>query len=207
MASKLNRRQILERMAMVSGGAISLSILSACDGGVTVPVEVENIDLKALNQKQLDLVGDIADTIIPNTDTPGAKAVNVHYLVDELAANWMTTIERDGFLKDLTALDDRIRNEHGKSFSNLDASGRGQVLDQLGVEMIASGQARVGLGDITNSDDNNGRKHIYLELRELIIFGYYTSEVGASEELGFDPIPGAYHGCVPFADVGKAWSV
>ena len=87
MASKLNRRQILERMAMVSGGAISLSIISACDSGVTVPETTENIELKALNKAQLDLVGDIADTIIPDTDTPGAKAVNVHYLIDELAAN------------------------------------------------------------------------------------------------------------------------
>jgi len=206
MTNKLSRRQILERMAMVSGGAISLSIISACDGGVTVPDATEDLDLKALSKVQLDLVGDIADTIIPDTDTPGAKSVNVHYLVDELAANWMTVEERTGFLTDLTALDERIKKEKGNSFSKLDAAGRGQVLDQLGEEMIAVGQGRVGLGDITNSDDNNGRKHIYRELRELIIFGYYTSEVGASEELAYDPIPGVYHGCVPFSDLGKAWS-
>lgn len=202
MTIKLNRRQILERMAMVSGGAISLSIISACDGGVTAPTTIENLNLKALNQAQLDLVGDIADTVIPYTDTPGAKAVNVHYLIDELAANWMTAHERTGFLADITALDDRIKTERGKSFSNLGASERGQVLEQLGVEMIAAAQIT---SDLTS--EGNDRKHIYRELRELIIFGYYTSEVGASEELSYDPIPGDYHGCIPFSDVGKAWSV
>jgi len=203
----LSRRQILERMAVVTGGAISLSILSACDGGVSVPESTENIDLKALSKAQLDLVGDIADTIIPDTATPGAKSVNVHYLIDELAANWMTADERTGFLSDLMALDQRIKAEQGKRFSELDLAARGDVLDQLGAEMLDAGEGSAALGDITNSDDNNGRKHIYRELRELTIFGYYTSEVGASEELIYDPIPGAYHGCIPFADVGKAWSI
>lgn len=198
MAHKLNRREILERMAMVTGGAVSLTILSACDGGVSVPESTENLELKALNKAQLDLVGDMADAILPDTETLGAKSVNVHYLIDELAANWMTADERAGFLSELSALDARIKSEHGKTFSELEASARGAVLDQLGAEMLAS----------DGVDDNNGRKHIYLELRELIIFGYYTSEVGASEELSYDPIPGEYHGCIPLAGVGgKAWSI
>jgi len=208
MANKLNRREILERMAMVTGGAISLTILSACDNGVSVREGAENLNLKALNEVQFDLVGDIADAIIPDTETLGAKSVNVHYLIDELAANWMMDEERVAFLDDLTALDNRIKSELGKSFSKLDQLGRGKVLDQLGAEMIAAGQIKSGLGDITNSDDLGERKHVYLELRELIIFGYYTSEVGASEELSYDPIPGKYDGCIPLSDVGgKAWSL
>lgn len=208
MANSLSRRQILERMAMVTGGAVSLTILSACDGGVKAPVDTENLALKALNKNQLDLVADVADMIIPDTETLGAKSVHVHYLVDELAANWMMADERAGVLNDLTTLDERIKSEKGMSFSELDQTGRGGVLDQLGAEMLAAGGTNAGLGDITNSDDNTGRKHIYRELRELIIFGYYTSEVGASEELNYDPIPGEYSGCIPLADVGgKAWSI
>jgi gluconate 2-dehydrogenase gamma chain len=206
--SNLNRREILERMAVVTGGTISLTILSACDSGVKAPTNTENLNLKALNEAQLNLVADIADMIIPDTETLGAKSVNVHFLVDELAANWMTSDERNGFLKDLTMLDERIKNEQGSSFSLLGNKERGLVLDHLGQEMLAAGEGTAGLGDITNSDDITGRKHIYRELRELIIFGYYTSEVGATEELNYDPIPGGYSGCIPLADVGgKAWSI
>ena len=42
-------------------------------------------------------------------------------------------------------------------------------------------------------------------LKQLIVFGYYTSEVGATRELGFDPYPGGFRGSVPYASVGKAW--
>lgn len=208
MTQKLNRREILERMAMVTGGAISLTVLAACDGGVSVPENTENLNLKALNKAQFDLVGDIADMIIPDTDTLGAKSVNVHYLVDELAANWMTSEEKVDFLAELTRLDESIRSKYGMTFSEMDQEGRARVLDSLGIEMLASGQGGQVLGDITNSDDVTSRKHIYLELRELIIFGYYTSEVGASEELNYDPVPGEYHGCIPLESVGgKAWSI
>lgn len=203
----LSRRQILERVTLVMGGALSLSLISACDSGVKVPDNVENLELKALNQSQFNLVGDIAGTIIPDTETPGAKSVHVDYLIDELAANWMTADERADFLDDLTELDARIEQEYGKKFSALNLEERGAVLDQLGAEMLGDGQATDGLGDITNSDDGRSRKHIYRTLRELTLFGYYTSEVGASEELIYDAIPGAYKGCVPFEDIGKAWSI
>ncbi len=205
----LNRREILEKMAVVMGGGVSLTILSACDGGVSVPTseEAKTMPLKALNQAQLNLVGDIADTIIPETDTLGAKGVNAHYLIDELAANWMKAEERAAFLANLTALDDRIKVERGKIFSELSLAERGQVLDQLGEEMLAMNSANDTLGDITNSDDGKAPKHIYHELRELTLFGYYTSEVGASEELLYDPIPGDFKGCVALSDIGRAWSI
>ncbi|MCP5382835.1 MAG: gluconate 2-dehydrogenase subunit 3 family protein [Kordiimonadaceae bacterium] len=195
MIKKLSRRDILERMAFVSGGAISLSIISACDNGVSVPETTDELNLKALSKEQFDLVGDLADMIIPETDTPGAKAINVHFLIDELAANWMTTDEKERFLIDLTALDDRINRLYGNKFSNLDGNKKNAVLDQLSAEMLIA------------EEREGGHKHIYQQLRELTIFGYYTSEIGATEELAFDPLPGDYHGCIPFADVGKTWSV
>lgn len=192
--SRLNRREILERMAIVSGGLISLTVLSACEGGVSVDKSAKkDTALKSLSQEQLGLIGDIADTIIPDTETPGAKAINIHYFIDELVANWMTSVQRNQFLSDVSMLDTRIKSEKGKSFSMLSLDDRGLMLDQLGEEMIEQNAQSI--------------KHIYKEIRELTIFGYYTSEVGASVELNFDPLPGAFKGCVPFSDVGKTWSV
>lgn len=191
--NRLNRREILERMAMVSGGVISLTVLSACEANISVDENIENTALKSLSESQLALIGDIADTIIPDTDTPGAKAINIHFFIDELVANWMTAEQRERFLSELSALDTRIISENGNSFSMLSPDARGLVLDQLGAEMVAQ--------------NDKSHKHIYKEIRELTIFGYYTSEVGASIELGFDPLPGAFKGCIPFSDIGKTWSV
>jgi len=197
LLKRLNRREILERMATVSGGAVSLTVLSACDGGASVPKDTKNIKLKVLSKANLDLVGDLADAIIPDTDTLGAKSVNVHYFIDELLANWMTKEEQDSFIKGLNSLDQSIKSERGNTFSFLSRDEKTTTLDSLGLEITK----------IASNDVNNKRpKHIYLQLRELIIFGYYTSEIGASEELLYDPMPGNYKGCIAFSDVGKAWS-
>ncbi len=190
----LNRREILHRMTLIMGGSLSLSLITACDNGVQAPSKVENLDLKALSKNQFDLVGDIANAIIPDTDTLGAKAVHVDYLIDDLVANWMRPQERVNFLSDLDQLDAKIIADYSKRFSDLSATQQSQVLDQLGTELNAA----IG---------KNPRKPIYRELREMTLFGYYTCEVGASQELLYDPIPGGFKGCVAFDDIGKAWAI
>ncbi|MFZ5999973.1 MAG: gluconate 2-dehydrogenase subunit 3 family protein, partial [Bacteroidota bacterium] len=45
-----------------------------------------------------------------------------------------------------------------------------------------------------------------LMTKELTVSGFFTSEVGATQVLQYAPVPGAYHGCVPLAEVGKTWA-
>ena len=42
------------------------------------------------------------------------------------------------------------------------------------------------------------------QLRDLVIFGFYTSEA-ATSELSYEELPGRYDGCVPMAEIGRAW--
>jgi hypothetical protein len=45
-----------------------------------------------------------------------------------------------------------------------------------------------------------------LSIKELTLLGFFTSEPGATQVLQYNPVPGAYHGCVPLAEVGKTWA-
>jgi gluconate 2-dehydrogenase gamma chain len=40
----------------------------------------------------------------------------------------------------------------------------------------------------------------------MVTVGYFTSEPGATVALKYEPVPGAYHGCVPLAEIGRAWA-
>lgn len=46
----------------------------------------------------------------------------------------------------------------------------------------------------------------FRQLKELTLAGYYTSEVGATEELRWNPAPGRYDADVPYSDIGRAWA-
>jgi len=48
--------------------------------------------------------------------------------------------------------------------------------------------------------------HYFSVIKELTIFGFYTSEVGASQVLHYNPIPGKFNGCVPLGEIGKTWA-
>ena len=49
--------------------------------------------------------------------------------------------------------------------------------------------------------------HFFLMLRELATTGYFHSEQGATQVLRYDPIPGAFRGCVPLAEIGRGWAI
>jgi gluconate 2-dehydrogenase gamma chain len=47
-------------------------------------------------------------------------------------------------------------------------------------------------------------KPFILQLNEMTLLGFFTSEVGATQVLQYDPVPGPFKGCVPLKEVGKA---
>ena len=45
----------------------------------------------------------------------------------------------------------------------------------------------------------------FSELKKMVLFGYYSSEPGATLELRYQRIPGDYLPCVPLEDDSRAW--
>ena len=56
--------------------------------------------------------------------------------------------------------------------------------------------------------DHSGESpHIFTVIREMTVFGYFTSEVGAKECLVYDPIPTEYKGCIDYSEVNGTWAL
>lgn len=136
---------------------------------------------QALDAARVALVGALADTIIPRTDTAGATDVGVPAFVDLLLAEWYTPEERDGFVAGLDALAARCRETLGGEFSGLDAAGRERFVGTLdGITgQPASAEAA------------------YARLKSLTVYGYFTSREVQTRVLKTPMIPGRFEGCVP----------
>lgn len=124
---------------------------------------------------KMDLISTIADRIIPATDTGGALVAKVPEYIAAVYEQHFTEDQQADFTKGLSTISDRLSD--AGSPDDIDT-----VLTALDAE-----------------DDPTWRS-----LRELTIFGYYTSET-ATEELAYEEIPGRYDGCIPLSDVGSAW--
>jgi len=183
------RRAALKQMALVFGLSLSAHSLDAL--AATVKGTMPHVT-KFFTPDQLQMTGEIADLIIPTTDTPGALAVNVHGFLDSYLAECVSKDEQKQFLDGLKKINRVAENQFHKAFLTCSHKQQVQLLTAL---------EEIDLG--FTADD----KYFFRLFKSLTLFGYYTSEVGATQELAFLAIPGGYKGNFPFAKVGKAWAL
>jgi hypothetical protein len=48
-------------------------------------------------------------------------------------------------------------------------------------------------------------QHYFIMMKQLTLWGYFTSEVGSKKALRWLPVPGKYEGCIPYTKGDKAW--
>ena len=65
--------------------------------------------LRTLNPQQNAMVTTISEIIIPQTNTPGAKAARVNEFIDLILTEWYDDEEKSIFLTGLTEVDTRTR--------------------------------------------------------------------------------------------------
>jgi len=139
-----------------------------------------------LSEHQNAMVTTLAELIIPETDTPGATAAQVNRFVDVMLADWFDGEDRDEFLAGLAALDARSGDTFGAPVLSVEEAQQTELRRELDAEVTAVREA--GLP----TDDN-----FFSRMKWLTMYGYYTSEVGATEELEQKIIPGSYEPCAP----------
>jgi hypothetical protein len=140
--------------------------------------------LQVLDRHQSETVATIAEMIIPTTDTPGARAAGVHQFIDLLLAEWAPDDDRKQFLEGLADVDARARAASATDFLSATEAQRGAILTALDAE---AQERRSAKGDAPPP--------FFERMKFLTVYGYCTSEVGASAELHYEVIPGSYDGC------------
>ena len=160
-------------------------------------------DFQVLTEPQRATVAELAELIIPATDTPGAKAAKVDEFIDLILAEWANERDRGIFLSGLAALDVRSREATGGTFLEATAAQRVALCAQLDDELTAARAARRATGT-TGAAGNaplapNHRSLFWHHMRSLTVSGYYTSELGYKLERKSVLMPGIYNPCMPLA--------
>jgi len=137
-----------------------------------------------LDPHQAETVALIAERIIPETETPGARAARVSEFIDLLLGEWAPDDDRKQFLEGLADVDARARAASATDFLGAPEAQRAAILSALDAEAQQGRQAK-----------RDGPPHFFERMKFLTVFGYCTSEVGAKAELQYEVIPGSYAGC------------
>ena len=207
----MNRRDALSRVALIMGGAVigAEFLLSGCK-----PAGASNVDdlFKADNLAFLD---EVADTILPDTKaSPGAKAAKVGQFMAVMIRDCYTLADQKTFVAGIGKLNDAAKKQSGSNFIDLPNDKRVALLVSLDKEQqeyykqlykkIEADMAKHK--DNPNYEEPDQPNHYFRMMKELTLFGYFTSEVGATKALRYIETPGHFDGCVPYKKGDKAWS-
>ena len=193
----MDRREALRRTALLMGSALSapaiMGVLNGCTAKPTL-----NWKPAFLTADQAITVSEIAEIIIPKTDTEGAKGVGVPEFIDLMLKDAYSKSEQERFLSGLTEFNEKAKADFGDPFNELSPEDQKSLVNNVHLEAIKESHT------ITPAPP----KPFILLTKELTILGYFTSKVGATEVLQYKAVPGAYHGCVPLSEAGngKTWA-
>ena len=211
MASEMTRREALKRAAWILGGTVSAPTILGVLAGCQAERKTQAFTPRTLTPDQHSTVEAIADIIIPETDTPGARAAGVDQFVDAMLTDYYPAKERDRFIAGLARVDARAQRQHSLPFIRLTKEQQTAIV--LDLDKAAFTEAKpdnatpaatkpevrktdVPVGPGAGADpqeastpdpEDIGRESFFRRMKELTVVGYYTSEIGQTRELRINP--------------------
>ena len=192
----MHRRQALKLLA--SGSAISALPSPVLAAFRKIHQELAAApERKAFNAHQDATVIALAELIIPETETPGAKSVRVNEFMDLIVAEWFSEEERAHFLAGLADVDARTQKLFRKDFVDAATDQQKEILLLLGEEMLSQAAALANAPRGYRGSAPEPENNFYFDFRGLTLTGYFTSEAGFKQQLRDEIIPGHFGGCKP----------
>jgi len=203
----MNRRELLKLIAAATGGVVigGEFLLSGCNNPESSKTPLE------FTEENIAFLDEVAETILPQTTTAGAKAAGVGRFMTLMVNDCYTKANQEIFHKGLTTLDDECNKMHNVGFMKATPEQRKQLLisvdketkDYVKKQTDAENQQKEKekQGQEKTTDDFLKRimpNHYFQQLKQLAIFGYFTSEKGRTEGLRYTPVPGKFEGVIDY---------
>jgi hypothetical protein len=173
--ARCDRRTALRALAAGAAAAWvdSLSALAAQHAhspAAQAAIAAQEWTPRVLNPRQNETVTTLTELIIPQTETPGAKAARVNRFIDAVLQQ-AKPADRDSFFRGLTWMDERSRTQFRTDFVAATPAQQTELLTTLSKSDGEAAELRAGV-------------QFFRAIKSMTIDGYYTSEIGLRQELG-----------------------
>jgi hypothetical protein len=181
----MQRRELLKLIAAATGCA-----LVGMEGALAAPAA--RSPFSARDRAMLD---EIAETILPRTDTPGAKDAAVGAFIARYALACYDPAQLRILQQGIGTVDGLMRAKTGADFLHASKAQRQALL--TGIDLQARKHAK---------ESSEGPPHYFTLMKQLTLLGFFTSEPGSTRVLRYRPVPGKYRGCVPYRKGETSWA-
>lgn len=195
----MDRRHFLQAAALITGSFATSAVAKFAQAGATSDI-AQTTTLFTAQQRQA--IAAMAEIVIPRTDTPGAIDAGVPHFIELMVEHWLQEQERVTFLQGMAELELSSQQQFGQAYFQLNQDQQLELLEALETEAEQSPWY-----DFANVERQYIEDAPFIcQLKELTIFGFYSSEVGATQVLRHDPMPMMFDGELNLADDDSSWS-
>jgi len=195
----MNRREALRWATVLLGGIASPSALSAIRMNRASSHDNKNY----FNEFQSRQVAILAELIIPTTSTPGAIVAGVPQFIAMMVSDWYTEAERSIFMAGLDDINYYCEQQYKNNFNASSVEQQTEAL--IHFESIAKAYVSTPPPSLTMQTSDEATP-FFSKLKELTVLGYFTSEIGITQSLAYNPMPMEYKADIPLTDKTKQWS-
>ena len=169
----MKRRESLKYLSLSMGSLLSLPAWA--NGWNSDTVATQTFQMSPKNEA---LLAEIVETIIPTTDTAGAKTLGVHQFIQKIVADCLDKPSKDVFQQGLTMLDEQMKKNYSNSFVECSPQQRLEAMKKL------------------EADKTNELSKFYGMVKGLTIQGYLSSEYVMVNHYNYKMIPDKYQPCI-----------
>jgi len=171
-----NRRVAIQQLLMIWAGVALLPSCLQNDQKVSIPLKLIHIE-----PDDETMLADLAETILPKTDSPGAKDLSAHLFALKMVDDCYPKAKQEKYILGMKAFETFVMKQTGKSFSENNAAQRQAIVAGLDLQKPA----------------DDGITFFYQSTKKLTIQAYTTCEYYLTKIRGYKMIPGKFQGCVP----------
>lgn len=194
----MKRREALSTVALLLGGTIIGA--DVFFSGCKTTAKKEGL----FAADDIALLDEVGETILPTTpSSPGAKEAKIGDFMKVIVRDCYNDKEQKTFTEGIQKLTQTSKKTYGKDFLNLTAGQKHDLLVALDREAAEYQKAASG----KKSSGGQEPAHYFTMMKQLTLWGYFTSEPGATKALRYVPVPGRYEGCILYKKGDKAWAI
>lgn len=209
----MERREAVKYISILLGGAVigADAFITGC--------KTKTGNIQQWSTDDIAYLDEIAETIIPRTSTPGAKDARVGQFMTIMVNDCYEESDQKVFRDGMEKLNDLAQKTYSTSFMKLTPQQRHNLLVPLDKEAKDN---RKKVDDFNKNEDTRVKDeiqkgnvkyvrqhmspHYFFIMKQLTMLGYFTSEIGMTQALRYEAVPGRYDGCVPYKKGEKAWA-
>lgn len=192
----INRREAIKKASYFMGGALTapaiLGVLNGC-----APDPKPGWTPAFFDNEQALTIQELAETILPATDTLGAKDLGVPKFIEEMVSVVYKEEAQTKFMEGLNAFMAEVVDQQGKSFRKLDNEQKLAVVKAKNNEITDPDKQSLNRGGGWKGDPP-----FFWRMKELTLLGFFTTEYGATKVLQYELIPAVWEACTPLAETG-----